>query len=773
MFFMARATEPTLPGLPGRQRTTVKRESRGGSSTPSSYQSRYAAIALPVPVRRLFTYGVPATLAGSSRPGSRARVPFGKRTLTGVITSLSDSADLDESRLRDVSALPDAEPVIGAGLLETLLWAARYYVASQGAVLSMALPPRAARSGRTLAHYATRLTGDEAEAATVRAPRQREILALLRESEGVVPADRIREILGDVSAALAALERKGLVQVERRPVVRAPEIPESETTPARHLLTPEQDSAVSQVGESLGREVNRAYLLLGPTGSGKTEVYLAAIDRALEAGKSAIYLVPEISLTPLLARRCRERFGGRFALLHSSLTPAQRREEWERIRIGCARVVLGPRSALMAPVASLGLIVVDEEQDSSFKQESDPRYNGRDLALVRAQKEGAVALLGSATPSLESFRLSETGRLSLLSLSQRIEARPLARVELVDMRREEGETGGEDPVSRPLRDALRECLGRREQAIVFLNRRGWAPALLCRKCGENLKCRRCSISLTWHRRDQTLLCHYCGYRRGIPKRCPSCSGEKLTLTGIGTEKLEEEISALFPGARVARLDRDIARGRQAPGRILAAFERGAHDILVGTQLVAKGHDFPNVTLVGVIGADFTLGFPDFRAAERTFQILTQVAGRAGRGERPGRVIVQAHRPDHYAIQAAASQDYAAFHAKESRYRRLMGYPPFTALACVTATGRTLATAQRRATLVTDAIRRAGGRELKILGPAPAPLFRLKGRYRFQAIVRAGRRRQLSEILNEALNRLEKSRSPVRDVIVDVDPASLL
>ncbi len=724
-------------------------------------------------MRKLFTYSLPDGIEGSAEPGSRARVPFGRRSLTGVIASVGESSDVAPDRIRGITALPDTAPAIGRALLGTLAWAARYYVSAPGPTFALGLPPRGGSSPRTSAFYTPAGDADPGRAATARAPRQRDILDLLQREGRPLSAEEIRGLVGATAPALAALRRKGLLRVEIRQVEAAPDLPAAGAPQPRPVLTEEQRSAARQLDEALGASCFRSFLLVGPTGSGKTEVFFSAIERALEGGGGAIYLVPEIALTPLLSRSCRERFGERFAVMHSSLTPAQRRDEWGRIRAGRAGLVLGARSALMAPVRNLRLVVVDEEQDSSFKQESDPRYNARDLALVRAREEGAVALLGSATPSMESWTSALRGRHGTLRLTSRIESRPMAAVHLVDMRREEEETGGRDPVSRRLLEALRGAVARREQAIILLNRRGWAPSLLCRKCGETMKCRRCSISLTWHQRESTLLCHYCGYRRGLPGRCLQCGEDRLLLTGTGTEKLEEEISALFPSASVARLDRDVARGRLASGRILEAFERGEHDILLGTQLVAKGHDFPRVTVVGVIGADFTLGFPDFRAAERTFQILTQVAGRAGRGDRPGEVIVQAWRPDHYAIQSAQMQDYEAFYAKESRYRRLSGYPPFTALACVTATGASLESARRRAGHFTDALRRGSGSDVKILGPAPAPLFRLKGRHRFQIIVRAGRRRLLSDALHEALDRLERSRTPARGIQVDVDPASLL
>lgn len=755
----------------------MKRERIEGSGTGGSYQRRLAAIALPVPLRRTFTYGIPEGMRGAAAPGCRAVVPFGPRRLTGVIAAPDPEPGVDPARIKDVLALPDGRPLIGRPLLDTLLWAARYYVAPPGPMIATALPSGKARRGGDEpgaweTAYALAVEPASALAACARAPRQRQVVEALAASDAPLAASILKDRLGEVGAVLASLRRKRLVAARRIPAARPPEILAAAGGP-RHTLTPDQAAAARAVEEAMEAKAYRGFLLAGPTGSGKTEVYLAAIEACLGRGRPAIYLVPEISLTPLLARTLRARFGEAFALIHSSLTGSQREGEWRRARGGEARVVLGPRSALMAPLEAPGLIVVDEEQDGSFKQESDPRYNARDLALVRAQKESAAALLGSATPSLESFRLAEQGRLTLLTLPHRIEERPLPPVELVDMREERPPRPRDEPISPRLAEGLRECLGRGEQAIVFLNRRGWAPSLLCRRCGESAKCLRCSIALAWHRADRRLLCHYCGYQRGMLETCPGCGSPDLLLAGAGTERIVADLEALLPGARLARLDRDVARGRSEPGRILAAFERGEHDVLVGTQLVAKGHDFPNVTLVGVVSADFTLGFPDFRAAERTFQILTQVGGRAGRGERPGRVVVQAFRPDHYAIQCAAAHDYAAFYQKESRYRRIMGYPPFAALANVVAAAKTLETAQRRARAAADAIRQAGGGDVKILGPAVAPLARLKGRWRFQIMVRSANRRRLSDVLNEALDSLEGSAGPPRDLVVDVDPASLL
>jgi len=628
-----------------------------------------------------------------------------------------------------------------------------------------------------------RLAGTAAvgEEVAARAPRQRAVLDLLvsRGADGV-PLDELRDRIPSAAAAVRALAGKGLIRLSREEVLRAPPVPASSPSGSIERMralprepTRDQAAALERIYAALDEGRTRPFLLMGVTGSGKTEVYLRAIERCLATGRNALYLVPEITLTPLLARDLKARLGDSLAILHSSLSPGERFDEWRRTRRGEARVVLGARSAVLAPIRQVGLIVVDEEQDGSYKQEEDPRYNARDLALVRGRDAKAVVILGSATPSVESYHAALAGRYDLARLPGRILERPMARVRVVDMRQEFERTGREELVSAPLRDAVNERLARGEQAIILLNRRGYAPFALCRSCGASETCRRCSVGLTYHRAEDRMRCHYCGYQRGRPKSCSTCGSGKIALTGAGTERLEETLAGLFPEARLARLDRDTARGRRAPAEILSAFEAGAFNLLVGTQMVAKGHDFPGVTIVGVIGADNVLSMPEFRAAERTFQLLTQVAGRSGRGAEPGEVVVQAFHCDHYAIQAAARQDYETFYEKEARFRRIMKYPPFSVMANLLVHASSPESGVQRATTVGRVLREIVGEAMTVIGPSVAPIARLKGRYRYQVLVKSGSRRRLSDALNEAAARLgREGLSSSRDLVIDMDPVTL-
>jgi primosomal protein N' (replication factor Y) len=513
-------------------------------------------------------------------------------------------------------------------------------------------------------------------------------------------------------------------------------------------------------------------LLYGATGSGKTEVYFRAAKQALRCGRSVLYLVPEIGLTPLLLSKVSRRFPGAVAVLHSGLPKARRAEAWRRACEGRARFIVGTRSAVFAPLASIGLIVVDEEQDSSYKQEESPRYNGRDLAVLRAREEGAVLLLGSATPSMETFHHARAGRYRLLRLGGRVEDRPLPNVTLVDMRDEYRSQGVVAPLSSHLAEALRDCVERGEQALVLRNRRGWAAAVLCPTCGERIGCRRCSIAMTWHRAQQRMRCHYCGLEECFPAGCPKCAADDLQLVGEGTEKIEDLIRAAVPNARVERMDRDTVRKRGAHEDLLRRFDRGEIDILAGTQMIAKGHDFPRVTLVGVLAADQPLGLPDFRASERVFQLLTQVAGRAGRGERPGRVIVQVFNPEHPVLRQAAEQDFEAFYEREVEYRRALRYPPFVGLVQLMVHDKQEHQARAWAEILGTALREEAGEELLVAGPGPAPIERLRGSYRQQILVRSAGRLRLVAAVEGALARTETT-IPRRAVAVDVDPYSLL
>jgi primosomal protein N' (replication factor Y) len=539
-----------------------------------------------------------------------------------------------------------------------------------------------------------------------------------------------------------------------------------------HELNAEQESAFGAIRARFELGEFGVLLLHGVTGSGKTEVYMRSVQETLARGKTAIVLVPEIALTLWVGRLARAKFGEGVAVLHSGLPEIERAREWWRVRRAEARVVVGTRSAVFAPVENLGLIIVDEEQESSYKQEDSPRYNGRDTAVYRARLEGAIALLGSATPSLESYHNTRAEKYRLLKLSSRVENRPLAEVRIVDLREEFRRQHRAAPVSEPLRAAVAKRLEEGTQAMVLINRRGYSWSLLCRSCGSLVGCQNCSIALTYHKSRQQLECHYCGYTIRPPKQCPKCRGEYMYFVGDGAERVEEYIREQFPRARIARLDRDTVRTKREYQQALGAFAKGEIDVLVGTQMVAKGHDFQRVTLVGVVAADLALGRPDFRAAERTFQLLTQVAGRAGRGQHSGEVLVETYYPEHYAIQYAVEQDYVSFYEKEAHFRRVLHYPPFTALASVLVRDRKVENAIRWSRALARYFTPFEKRGVKILGPAEAPLARLRREYRFQFVLKSPHRSALTLALTGCLDFCSSEDIPDTAVVVDVDPASL-
>ena len=571
----------------------------------------------------------------------------------------------------------------------------------------------------------------------------------------------------NASPAARSLARKGMVSLY-------PEKVGAGAGPVRvpHTLNTAQSVAFEQIRGAIQTREFHAFLLYGVTGSGKTEVYLNAIEATLAEGRSALLLVPEIALTPAMAGQFFSRFGDRVAILHSAFGDVERSEQWRRIRSGAAPVVVGTRSGVFAPVHGLGLIVVDEEHDGSYKQEETPRYNGRDVAVVRGQAAGACVILGSATPSLESRYNVERGKYTLLELPGRIEERPMPTVELIDMRQEFLETRKQSTFSRRLLEAIGQRLENGEQTIVLLNRRGFSSFVACRSCGERVQCVNCSVTLTFHKRDRRLLCHYCGYAEKVPSACPKCASEHIYFVGLGSERVEEELHQAFPTARIARLDRDTVTGKRQYETILQGFREGAFDILVGTQMIAKGHDIPNVTLVGVVSADVGLGMPDFRAAERTFQLLTQVAGRAGRGSVPGIVLTQTINPDHYAVRLAAAQDYAAFYQKELGFRRMMSYPPFSAMANILVRGEKKEVAMRMSADL-GLMLTPPPEKLRIMGPAEAPVPRLKAEYRYQFLIKAASRKTLNDTLQRVRRFALERKWPATALVIDVDPLTLM
>jgi len=619
---------------------------------------------------------------------------------------------------------------------------------------------------------------------------QTAILAELAAAGGRMRVVDLRESmalleLGVPASTLATLVKRGLVSIEEAAEdFHLGGLPSNGKKSAHeHKLNESQMEALSSIAAAMTQGGFKPMLLYGVTGSGKTAVYVAAMQRALDAGKSALLLVPEIGLTPAMVGQMFAAFGPQVALLHSGLTPDERAEQWHRIRRGEARIVVGTRSAVFAPMVYLGLILVDEEHDGSYKQEETPRYHGRDVAVMRAKFNEAVVVLGSATPSLESWANSERGRYARIEMRTRVMDRPLPTVELVDMRTEFKETGKEDIFSRQLVAETQATLDRGEQVMILLNRRGYSFTVLCRSCGEKIECENCAIAMTYHKpaaetdlhahAGDRLECHYCGYRRSVPRRCPKCESEHLFYLGAGSQQGEERLVELFPNARIGRMDRDTVRGRGDMERLLTRLYAGEINLLVGTQMIAKGHDVHGVTLVGVVGADSALGLPDFRAAERVFQLLTQVSGRAGRGELPGRVLVQTYHPEHYAIQCAATHDYTGFVARELEFRRWMHYPPSSVLANVIVQGRTL---EEAAALAATLGRWFGSTRLdkvRVLGPAAAPIARLKRIYRFHFVLKAERRDVLGRTLRALLAYAESQAIPRRDLILDVDAIHLM
>ena len=608
--------------------------------------------------------------------------------------------------------------------------------------------------------------------------KQQAILAELAACGGEVAlADLRRKDLP--SSTLQTLVRRGLVRIDERAAAFRLGGIQAPTEPIR--LNESQMETLASVVSGLGGF--HSFLLHGVTGSGKTAVYLAAMQRALDRGLSSILLVPEIGLTPQMAGLLDAAFGERVALLHSALTPEERSEQWRRIYRGDAPIVVGTRSAVFAPAPNLGLILVDEEHDQSYKQEETPRYNARDVAVMRAKLADAVVVLGSATPSLESWQNSAQGKYARIELRDRVMNRPLPEVELIDMRREFQETGQEQLFSRALVTQTQEALDRNEQALILLNRRGYSFAVICRACGEKLECQNCAIALTHHkpaldeaglaRAGQRLECHYCGYRRTVPARCPKCDSEHLYYLGAGSQQGEERLAEIFPGARIGRMDRDTVRGRHDLERLLARLHSGEINLLVGTQMIAKGHDIHGITLVGVVGCDHALSMPDFRAAERVFQLMTQVSGRAGRGELPGRVVVQTYYPDHYAILAASTHDYAAFMERELKYRRWMHYPPFGVLANVLVHSPKLEEAAGWSTELGKWLQKAAPEGVRVLGPCTAPIARIKSVYRFHMILKGSSRNALNAALRGMLAHADEAGIPRRNLVVDVDAQRLM
>ena len=601
---------------------------------------------------------------------------------------------------------------------------------------------------------------------------QRKLVETLAASGGRVPVQTLQS-LEIPRTTLSTLVKRDLVEIIEETAAFAVSSTKPRTSPFAFDFNLAQQAALDRLREAVDARKFSGILLHGVTGSGKTAVYLAGMRAVLETGRSAILLVPEIGLTPAVAADLHQIFSDEVAILHSALSDKERAQQWHRIKSGDARMVVGTRSAVFAPVADLALIIVDEEHDSSYKQEETPRYHARDIAVVRAKMANAVVVLGSATPSLESYFNAKKNKYALLELPDRVEQRPLPEVEIIDMRQEFQETGHEQVISRKLAAEIKERFERKEQVMVLLNRRGYSPVVLCRTCGKTLECQNCAIALTHHKREHKMICHYCGYTAPVPKACVHCGSEYVYFLGTGSEKLEELLHGMFPQARIARLDRDTVRGHEDFERTLNALSEGELDLLVGTQMIAKGHDIHGVTLVGVVGADSALGLPDFRAAERTFQLLTQVAGRAGRGQSPGKVILQTYFQDHYAVQYAARHDFTGFYDKELRFRSWMHYPPYSALANVLIRSDKLDEALQWSGTLGKWFEQNRHEGVRVLGPAAAPILRLKRDYRYHFVLKSPSRGKLNSTLRAMLAYATQQKIPRTQVIVDVDALWLM
>jgi len=671
-------------------------------------------VALDIPTEKTFTYLVPVPLRDVVGIGSRVAVPFGGRSLVGYVVSLEGEADV--SSVKEIEGTIGEGPVFCAADLPFYTWVADYYLHPLGKVLAEILPFRGREGSRRIK----------------------------AEGEGKTPGDG-----GRVSEAVGV----------------------------RHLLNADQRRVLDEIRRAVDGGSFQSCLLHGVTGSGKTEIYLRLIAHVMKENGGVLYLVPEIGLTGQLISRLRERFPSEpLAILHSGLTTAKRREAWLSLLRGGVRLAVGARSAVFAPVGNLRLIIVDEEHDESYKQDERMRYNARDLALVRGRMTGATVVLGSATPSVQTYYHALLGRHRLLVMPRRVEERPLPKVDIVDLRLERGEKDEESLIlSRYLRTAMRETLNRGKQVLLLLNRRGFHTLRLCRECGGVVRCRNCSVSLIYHAAEGVLRCHYCDYSVRAEAVCPACGGGPIVSYGFGTERLAEAVSRFFPGSRVARMDRDTTKGRGSHEMILGALGRGEIDILVGTQMVSKGHDYPGVVLVGIVSADTALHLPDFRAAERTFQLLTQASGRGGRGEDPGRVIIQTFNPGHYALQWAKNHDYAGFFRQEIDLRRQLGYPPFSRLVQFLVSGPGEEKTVEAALLLAAEGKRLMGtlglrENVEIVGPAEAPIARLRGRYRRHLLLK-GRDSRDIHLLAAEMGRLRLPRAV--ELRVDIDPMNFL
>lgn len=735
-----------------------------------------AKVVVEIALNREFDYLIPEALQDRIKPGSLVTVPFGQRPATrGYVVDLADASP--HLRLKTILDVVGDGPMVQPELLELAKWISRYYCAPVESAIRAVLPAVIRKRGQAfkaplfLARVAPQPLFDE-DALRKKSPHQADLLDLLKKTpEGLYLQDALRQS-GTSPAAAQALVRKGLATLAPRTQERDPlSAPNRAILPTEPLpLMVAQAAALRAIEAAMAEPKPPVILLHGVTGSGKTEVYMQAIDQAIKLGKTALVLVPEIALTPQMIERFLGRFRVPLAIQHSHLSDGERHDMWHRVREGRARVMIGARSAVFAPLQNLGLIVVDEEHEPSYKQDEAPRYHARDVAVMRGHLEKCAVVLGSATPSLESYRNAQRGKYRIIALPHRVDHRQMPSVRVVDMRQEAMKTGKVNAFSQDLVEAMRLRLARAEQTILFLNRRGYATSLLCPKCGYIAQCADCNLAYTYHRQTEQLRCHICGAFKSVPSSCPTCQDPAFRYAGLGTQKIEEFLRKLFPKARIQRMDADMTAGKDAHATILNDFKRGQIDILVGTQMVAKGLDFPNVTLIGVVNADLSLHMPDFRAGERTVQLLIQVAGRAGRGDLPGEVLVQTYTPFHPAIQMARRLDFDGFCDQELEFRKELNYPPYTHLVHLQAQGRDETRVRTGLEGFLKMLQPRLPAEVLITDPAPAALAKAKGLYRYQMLLRTPRIMAMSEILRRTLDEY-KWPSGV-DCATDVDALSV-
>lgn len=724
---------------------------------------------------KLLDYQVPVAMAPHVAVGSRVKIPVRTRILPGTVIELLDACEY--GGVKEVAGLLDERPMIRPAMLDLARWMSDYYCCPLETAVCSVLPV-AVRDGRVTAKkqntvtLAREISGADLEKLAVRAPRQADALKVLIDAGKPMLVSRAANLAGVTEGVFRTLEKHGLVIIEATVVARDPHS-EKYVAGAELILNAEQEEAMKAVVEEMGNPT-RPILLFGVTGSGKTEIYLRAIRHALDAGKTALVLVPEIALTPQTVERFKSRFADiqdRIAVLHSHLSDGERHDEWHKIHTGHARVVIGARSSIFAPVEHPGVIIVDEEHEPSYKQDEAPRYNARDMAVLRANREKAAVILGSATPSLESWHNAQSGKYRLVRLNQRVDDKSMPVVRVVDLRRPTRNDPGGGILSKPLREAIEGRIQKGEQTILFLNRRGFSTSMICEACGHVCQCQDCSVSLTYHRAAERLVCHICGHNQRAPKSCPKCSDPKIRHAGTGTQKVEEALQKIFPKARIARMDADSMTRKEAYRETLGAFKEGRIDILVGTQMIAKGLHFPNVTLVGIVNADLGLHIPDFRAGERTFQLLTQVAGRAGRGEMEGEVFVQTFTPFSPSIQFARHHDFEGFMDQEMEFRRSFGYPPFGRMAMITLRGTMLERVEFSAITLSRKLKAAAEEGILVGEGVPAPLEKAKTYYRFQVSLRGSSSMKLARLARSVLDGLPMPEDVF--VAVDVDPLHLM